>query len=112
MKIAIPLAEGRISLHFGHCQEFALIDVDEASKQITNTEMQVPPMHAPGVLPNWLAENKVNVLIASGMGMRAQQLLTQQGIEVVIGAAGDSIEAIVAAYLDETLESGANICDH
>jgi len=25
MKIAIPIADGKLTAHFGHCQEFALI---------------------------------------------------------------------------------------
>ena len=25
MKFAIPMAEGKLTAHFGHCQEFALI---------------------------------------------------------------------------------------
>ena len=33
MKIAIPLANGQLAMHFGHCEQFALIDVDEATRQ-------------------------------------------------------------------------------
>ena len=29
MKFAIPLAEGKLTAHFGHCQEFALVVVEE-----------------------------------------------------------------------------------
>lgn len=32
MKFAIPLAEGKLAIHFGHCASFALIDVDQATK--------------------------------------------------------------------------------
>ena len=31
MKIAIPLAAGRLCMHFGHCEQFALVDVDGAT---------------------------------------------------------------------------------
>jgi len=35
MKIAVPLTEDNIfSMHFGHCDKFALYDVDEKSKQV------------------------------------------------------------------------------
>ena len=33
MKIAIPLADGRLCLHFGHCGHFALVDADPAGIQ-------------------------------------------------------------------------------
>lgn len=29
MKIAIPVAEGKLCMHFGHCEVFALFDVNE-----------------------------------------------------------------------------------
>ena len=33
MKIAIPLAAGRLCMHFGHCEQFALVEVDEAPRR-------------------------------------------------------------------------------
>jgi len=112
MRIAIPLAEGKLSLHFGHCEKFAIIDADESSKQITNRQDIVPPAHEPGVLPKWLHEMGVNVIIAGGMGQRAQQLFNQNQIEVVVGASADTPENLVSAYLNGTLQSGENACDH
>jgi hypothetical protein len=29
MKIAIPLASGKLCAHFGHCEQMALLEVDE-----------------------------------------------------------------------------------
>jgi predicted Fe-Mo cluster-binding NifX family protein len=46
------------------------------------------------------------------MGMRAQQLLKQFGIEVLAGAKPDTPRAIVEDWLNETLSTGANACDH
>jgi len=63
-------------------------------------------------LPKWLNENNVNVIIASGMGQRAQQLFAQNDIKVMIGASGQSPEELVSAYMENTLETGDNICDH
>lgn len=112
MKIAIPIAQGRLSLHFGHCEQFAMVDVNEAEKTIRDTEYLSPPPHEPGVLPRWLHEQGANVIIAGGMGQRAQTLFAQNGIDVVVGAPAGNIEEIVRNYLSGTLESGQNICDH
>jgi predicted Fe-Mo cluster-binding NifX family protein len=112
MKIAIPLADGRLSLHFGHCEEFALLDVDPATKSVKDKSILKSPPHEPGVLPRWLGEKGATVIIAGGMGQRAQGLFAQQNIEVVVGASSDTPEEIVKAYLDGTLKSGANLCDH
>jgi predicted Fe-Mo cluster-binding NifX family protein len=52
------------------------------------------------------------VIIAGGMGQRAQSLFAQSKITVVIGAAAESAERLVAEYLAGTLKTGENICDH
>ena len=112
MRIAIPLTEGRLSQHFGHCQQFAVVDVDSDNKSISNKELFVPPVHEPGVLPKWLSGIQVNLVIAGGMGQRAQQLFEQSGVSVLVGAPSESPEEIVEAYLSGTLVAGENICDH
>ena len=112
MRIAVPLAQGKMSLHFGHCDQFAIFDTDDNLKKIISRKDEIPPAHEPGVLPRWLHENNVNVIIAGGMGQRAQQLFTQNGIKVVTGASTGSPEELVSAYLQDTLETGDNICDH
>jgi ATP-binding protein involved in chromosome partitioning len=112
MRIAIPLAEGKLCMHFGHCGQFALLDVDESSKTVTGTTRLDPPPHEPGVLPRWLSEQGATVIIAGGMGQRAQSLFAQQGIQVVVGAPSETPDTLVNAFLDGTLESGQNACDH
>jgi len=112
MRIALPLADGRLAMHFGHCERFALVDVDRPSKRVIKTEMVDAPEHQPGLLPRWLGEKGANVIIAGGMGSRAQTLFAEQGIQVVVGAPADTLENLVKAYLDDTLQSGENVCDH
>jgi len=112
MRIAIPLAEGKLSPHFGHCEQFALIDVDVDTKEITHSELLAAPDHQPGLLPEWLAQHGANLIIAGGMGQRAQSLFAQKGIKVVIGATTEKMESIVTSYLEGTLQTGANFCDH
>ena len=112
MKIAIPLAAGQLSMHFGHCETFALVDVDENSKEISKMISLQPPGHQPGVLPQWLHEQGATVIIAGGMGQRAQQLFAQNGIEVVVGASALPPEQLVEAYINNALQTGENICDH
>ena len=112
MRIAIPVTDGKLSIHFGHCQQFAIIDADPDAKKVTNTEMVVPPAHEPGSLPKWLSGLCVDLIIAGGMGQRAQQLFVKNNIKVVIGASNQAPEQLVKAYINDTLETGDNICDH
>ncbi|NPV93356.1 MAG: ATPase [Firmicutes bacterium] len=112
MKIAVPVVDNQLCMHFGHCDQFALLDIDETDKSITRKEMLTPPPHEPGVLPRWLHQVGANLVIAGGMGARAQELFNANGIKVIVGASPDTPERIVAAYLEGTLTTGANTCDH
>lgn len=112
MKIAIPLADGCLAMHFGHCQTFALVDVDAETHTIAScTELPAPP-HQPGLLPVWLAEKGATMIIAGGMGQRAHMLFAQQGIEVLVGAPALTPEELVTAWMAGKLETGDNVCDH
>lgn len=112
MRVAIPLTAGRLTAHFGHCEQFAIVDVDRETMQIQGTELLTPPAHQPGVLPQWLSGIQVNLVIAGGMGQRAQQLFAQNGIEVLCGATEAEPEQLVKRYLEGELALGENICDH
>jgi predicted Fe-Mo cluster-binding NifX family protein len=110
MKFAIPLAEGKLTAHFGHCKEFAILQVHE--NEIKSKEILVPPPHEPGVLPAWLKDMGAQVVIAGGMGNRAINLFDQAGIQVITGAPVEEPEILVRDYLNNTLVSGNNLCDH
>lgn len=112
MKIAIPVSQGSLCLHFGHCEQFAMFDVEPDHKRILGKEMLTPPPHEPGVLPKWLSELGAEVIITGGMGARAQSLFSQSGVKVVIGAPAEDPDDVVQSYLDGTLKTGANVCDH
>jgi len=110
LKIAIPVAGGKLTAHFGHSDQFALVRVE--GDQIKETTLATPPPHEPGALPKWLHEQGAGVIIAGGMGRRAQGHFESQGIKVVIGAPSLSPEELARQYLDGSLETGENICDH
>lgn len=110
--IAIPVANGELCMHFGHCDVFTFVTVDNASKTVKASEDRTPPPHEPGVLPNWLADQGASMVIAGGMGARAQSLFTDRGLTVLVGATPAPAEDVVKAYLAGDLTLGQNICDH
>ena len=71
-----------------------------------------PPPHEPGVLPHWLGQQGTDLIIAGGMGQRAQTLFEAQDIAVVTGAPAEDPETLAKAYLAGALETGSNACDH
>jgi len=112
MKIAIPTAEGKLCMHFGHCEVFTLLDIDPENRTITASEELVPPPHEPGVLPVWLAEQGATAIIAGGMGQRAQALFAQNNIETIVGAPAGEPKDIAERWLAGNLTTGTNACDH
>jgi ATP-binding protein involved in chromosome partitioning len=112
MKYAVPVSGGVMCSHFGHCEQFALIDVDEKNKEIIRKELVTAPEHEPGLFPKWLAEKGAARVIAGGMGMRAQGLFRENGIEVIVGAMESDPEKAVLNHLSGSLTTGNNVCDH
>jgi len=110
MKIAVPTVDGVLCMHFGHSEKFALVDVD--GEEAKGVQFLTPPAHAPGVLPKWLHEQGANVIIASGMGSRAQMLFKENDIDVLVGAPIMEPEKIVKQYMAGELTLAGNVCDH
>jgi predicted Fe-Mo cluster-binding NifX family protein len=108
--IAIPTENGKLCTHFGHCEKFAIIKTENQTQ--ISEEYLTPPVHQPGVYPQFLAQNGVTVIIAGGMGQKAQQLFAQHQIEVCIGVNAESPSRLVEKYLTGQLQTGTNLCDH
>ncbi len=112
MRYAVPVSNGKLAGHFGHCEHFAFIDVDETTKVIMSKELVASPGHEPGLLPVWLADEGVSAVIAGGMGSRAQALFRENRIDVIVGALGHDPEQMVLDHIRGTLATGDNVCDH
>lgn len=110
--IAIPVTGDRLSTHFGHCTTFALFEVDTKTSQIRESRQLQPPAHEPGVLPRWLDSQGVGLVIAGGMGQRAQDIFAEQHIDVLVGAPAESPQKVVQDYLGGELQLTENVCDH
>lgn len=112
MRIAIPCSDGRLDPHFGHCRQFALIDLDEPGQAIIARRNVEAPPHEPGKLPAWVAEQGATLVLAGGMGNRAIALFARHGVEVIVGAPEIDPEMAVHAYLAGEIGDGVNACDH
>ncbi len=108
--LAIPLENGRLCSHFGHCQQFSILEVEDGA--ILNEKLITPPPHEPGLLPGWLAQLGVTDVIAGGMGQRALDLFAAQNIRVNVGALSKSPRELAGDWLKQSLITGQNVCDH
>ncbi len=109
-KFAVPLENGVLCAHFGHCEEFAIVNV--ADNQVIGVEKMTPPEHVPGLYPRWIASFGVTDVIAGGMGQKAIHLFNEQCINAFVGAPVKDAESLVNDFLNERLELAANYCNH
>ncbi|QRN86357.1 DUF134 domain-containing protein [Clostridia bacterium] len=110
IRIAMPTTDGiTVDEHFGHCKSFAVYDME--GNNIVDQKSLTPPPHAPGVLPNFLGEHEVDVIITGGMGQMAIRLFKDQNIDVILGASG-KIDETLAEYVGGELVSKGTPCDH
>lgn len=100
-RIAIPSVgqgglEGTRSGHFGHCDVFTLVDVENGKiKEVTTLQNQEHVQGGCMVPVNFLASNNVNALIVGGIGMRPLMGFRQVGIDVYHEAERTEIKPVV-----------------
>ena len=100
-RIAIPSIGtgglyGQRSGHFGHCDVFTLVDVEDGEiKDVTIISNQNHVQGGCMVPVNFLAEHKVNALIVGGIGMRPLMGFRQAGIDVYHDATRPEIRPVV-----------------
>ncbi|MCK4936201.1 MAG: NifB/NifX family molybdenum-iron cluster-binding protein [Elusimicrobiales bacterium] len=107
MKIAISTEGDMVSMHFGRCPSFTIVEI-ESGKVISKSSLNNPG-HEPGAIPKFLNENGVNCIVAGGMGMRAQVFFKEFNIQTVLGADG-KIEDVIEKLREGTLEGGESSC--
>lgn len=108
--IAIPLENGILCEHFGHCEAFAIVSVVNGA--ITSILEKTPPEHVPGLYPRWIAGFGVTDVIAGGMGQKAIELFNQQQINAFVGAPKSDAKTLVNAFIEGKLKLDANYCNH
>lgn len=110
MKIAIPSAEGKLCAHFGHCENFTLVEINPETKEILNIETRIPEEGISCQSASWISEQGANLVIAGGIGGRPLNIFAQNGVTVIAGCPEIAIKEIIEAYLDGTLVPGENAC--
>ena len=100
-RIAIPSVnngglDGQRSGHFGHCDVFTLVDVEDGEiKEVSTIPNQEHVQGGCMVPVNFLAGHNVNALIVGGIGMRPLMGFRQVGINVYHDAVRPEIRPVV-----------------
>jgi len=107
MKVAVANEQGKVSGHFGHCLGFQVYEID--GQKIMGNVFLENPGHKPGFLPQFLSEQGVDIIIAGGMGERAQKLFNEKNIEVIVGVTGE-LQIAIESFVEGKLESTRSVC--
>ena len=110
--------EADVSAHFGSCECFTIVDVNDGS--VTGVET-VDNSHNQGANHNCMApaillkSHGVNVVLVSGIGGRPLMSLNEQMIKVFAGAVGKVGDAVLDYHdglLQELVGHGTCNCSH
>jgi len=113
-KIAIPSngeggLDGTRSGHFGHCDVFTLVDVENGEiKEVSILQNQEHVQGGCMVPVNLLSDNSVNALIVGGIGMRPLMGFNQVGINVYHDDQRTEIEPVVKDLIAGKLQEISN----
>ena len=108
-RIAIPSVEtggldGQRSGHFGHCDVFTLVDVEDGEiKQVSSLANEGHVQGGCMVPVNFLAQHSVNALIVGGIGMRPLMGFRQVGIDVYHDGTRPEIRPVVEDLIADRL---------
>jgi predicted Fe-Mo cluster-binding NifX family protein len=100
-RIAIPSMgpgglDGQRSGHFGHCDVFTMVDVENGEiKEVSTVPNQSHVQGGCMVPVNLLAGHNVKALIVGGIGMRPLMGFRQAGIDVYYDATRPEIRLVV-----------------
>ena len=108
MRVAISTDGEFVSAHFGRCPSFTIVDIIKDGNVVIKDVIDNPG-HQPGFIPQFLHQKGVNCIVAGGMGMRAQGLFDEFGIQVIVGVSG-KVDEVVKKLKEGTLEGGESLC--
>ena len=109
MRIAISAEENKglessVSHHFGRCPYFVIVDVEDT--KVEKVEVIENPFfagHEPGMVPGFINEQGVQVMLSGGMGRRAIAFFQQFDISPATGAHG-TVQSTLDSYFRGDLQ--------
>ena len=113
MKIAIPTRGDIVDGHFGHCEYYTIITVDE-NKKITASEsiQSASGCGCKSGIATLLRSKGVTIMLAGNIGAGAINVLEQNGIAVYRGCSGKATEVALAFIEGLITDSGVTCQAH
>lgn len=116
MKIAFASEENKVlesvgAQHFGRCLYYVFVEVKKGEvRKVETVRNPYFDKHEPGVVPQFVANESADVMIAGGMGPRAIEWFEKLGMYPITGISGKVKDAL-DEYLEDKLSGTAAPCD-
>jgi len=107
MLIAIATDGGYVSAHFGRCEAYTMVDIQ--NRKLDSMDKVDNPGHAPGAIPEFLHKKGVKKIVCGGIGARATEMFEQYGIEISAGIEG-TIENVIQLLKEGSLTGKESLC--
>ena len=107
MKLAMPVANGRLVSPLGNAEYFDIVEVDLVERRGLSAWRAVPERRGGVQLAEWLVGEGVDLVIVAELGAKERGLLEGRGLRVLAGAPRNTPREIVRSYLQDKLEEPA-----
>jgi len=107
MIVAISTDGDYVSEHFGRCPNFTILDVEKG--RVIERKLIDNPGHSPGLIPQFMNEKGVKLIVCGGMGARAVGMFEELGIDTIAGVSG-KINDVISKLEEGNLEGGESLC--
>ncbi len=104
MKLAMPVARGRLASSLEVADSFDIVEVDLVARSASNAWRSDPAHRSGAELAEWLLGEGVDLVIAGDIGSWERGWLEERGLRVLAGAPREAPRELVRAYLEDELE--------
>lgn len=106
-KVAIPVANDKLSEHFGACSYYEVFEID--GEHVRRNTFEMPSVVSVTELPLWLEEQGITDVITHRIKKEIIALFAAKKINLFVGASLKSTEELIDDYLQGKLESDKEI---
>lgn len=114
MRIAVPLENGQVADHMGHCPAYLIAEIQDG--KVVGTVEMTNPRHGPGGPPPvFLANQGVSHVVGWGAPEHFQGFMSRMNITITLGARGEALQVLndyLAGTLKTTTEGIEVHCNH
>ncbi len=111
LKLAIPVTDGVVADHFGHCEYYALIEIENGIVKATENITAPEGCGCKSNIANLLAEKGISLMLAGNIGDGAFNKIRSQHIDVIRGCTGE-LDKLITQFINGEICDSQQNCDH